>query len=62
MQLLIKRIKKEYSKWVGFGLIMGVAIGYGFGSIINSIYIYNNSKNIQLIRIPNIKLYKIISN
>jgi hypothetical protein len=27
--------KKEYSKWVGFGLIMGVAIGYGFGLIVS---------------------------
>jgi len=27
--------KKEYSKWVGFGLIIGVAIGYGFGLIVS---------------------------
>lgn len=29
--------KKEYSKWVGFGLIMGVALGYGAGLILSGI-------------------------
>ena len=29
-----KKQKKEYSKYVGFGMIIGVAIGYGFGLII----------------------------
>ena len=29
-----KKEKDEYSKYVGFGMIMGVAIGFGLGSII----------------------------
>lgn len=27
--------KKDYSKWVGFGLMRSVAIGYGFGSMLS---------------------------
>ncbi len=34
-----KKQKKEFTKYVGFGLILGVCIGFGFGMIIiGSIY------------------------
>lgn len=33
--MMNKKQKKEYTQYVGIGLIFGVAIGYGFGLIIN---------------------------